>query len=203
MPKRSLRVLALASWLCLGLAPNVIATPFMFATGGYAEDFGLSGTTPDMYWIGNNLHSELAITRVLIELSTSAGGAFFDPAGSPFVVLGTDVVGFHGFFNLNGNQTLILDFTDFDPGETFIFGVETDDAGGGFTTGPNFAGALLTPTWGVSTVLTGSFVAHGIHSATAVAINPAPEPGTFGAVCLGLIVLSMGRSRSALARRRR
>ena len=36
--------------------------------------------------------------------------------------------------------------TDFQPGEVFRFGVETDDDGGGWTTGADFAGASLEAT---------------------------------------------------------
>ena len=49
MRTRSMRLLAFATLLSTGLASDVIAAPFLAATGVYTEDFGFTGTTPDTY----------------------------------------------------------------------------------------------------------------------------------------------------------
>ena len=67
MRTRAVHLLALATWLSLALAPEVMAGPYLAATGVYSEDFGFFGNTPDNYSIGNDLASELADRRANAE----------------------------------------------------------------------------------------------------------------------------------------
>lgn len=190
MPRTCILRPALVLAAALAIAAPASAL-FVGVNGTYEEDFGF-GATPDTYALSNDALSESTIVTVVIDLSTSVAAAVFDPAGSPFVVLGTDSVGFDGHFALTGTQTLTLTFTGFDPGETFIFGVETDDGNGLWTTGADFAGASLTAIWAVSEVVSGFFAETG--GATAVMsgsqLTPVPEPGSFATLGLGLTALA-------------
>jgi hypothetical protein len=61
----------------------------------------------------------------------------------------TTGVGFSGTFTLsNGNRAVRMNFTDFQPGETFTLNVDVDDAAGTTTTGADLAGAIVTVTSG-------------------------------------------------------
>jgi len=85
----------------------------------------------------------VGITRIRYDLSGS--DAFFDPGDAPFTVVNEGGTGFDGMFNAT-DTTLVLNFSDFDPGEMFVFSVDVDD-GFGFTFGFEFAGTLIEVTF--------------------------------------------------------
>lgn len=189
MTKIGLLVAALT--LMLGVAPEASAT-FIAASGTYHENLGSEAVADDLT-LSNDALSEADITMIVIDLSGSANNAVFDPAGSPFTVIGVDVTGFDGNFTLNGNQELTLVFNDFQAGETFSFGVDVDDVSGQ-TNGGEFAGATFTATFsGVGPNLLATYLDAGGNDATAAASLNTPEPATLSSICLGLIAIAAAR----------
>ncbi len=118
---------------------NTAATGFYLETGGGA-------TTPDNFSFTNT--GDDTITRIVFDLSTSSGGAVFDPVGVPFALSGANAVGFDGNFSVNANQAqLTVNFSNFTPGQSFNFTGDLDDTGG-YTTGAEVSGATITVTGG-------------------------------------------------------
>lgn len=191
------RLAAIFLGVCLALLPtSAMAISFGFSAS-YEEDGTTTGTNPDFYSFTNDVLSETQILEIVLDLS--GGLAVYDPIGAPFQLLGGDAVGFDGSFTTSGSTLLTLVFTDFDPGEIFLFGVETDDSGGGFTTGADFAGAVATVTWvnGIAPPSLAIFTVDPGNSDRAVASNftATPEPGTFVLLAMGLVGLSLTQRR--------
>lgn len=112
MSARSAWVLAILTGL-LAMAPpaHALQIDSTFTEGHGPPD----DSKPDSYEFVNDSPSEANIVQLVLDLGTSASGAFFDPADSPFTVVVAGGVGFDGNFNLVGNQFLTLNFTDFQP----------------------------------------------------------------------------------------
>jgi hypothetical protein len=183
----------------LGLPPSALAAP-VTVVATYRENFSLKGG--DLYTITNARSSATGITSIHYDLSGSQ--ASFDPDDFSFtVVAGGEGTGFTGSFDAAA-QMLTLSFTDFDPGETFAFRVDTDD-NLGFTFGFDFEDTILQVVFDAlaPSTGTGSFVSTGLRrlgSAITVVradVNAVPEPGTAGLLVLGLSGLLWSRRRRA------
>jgi dienelactone hydrolase len=150
------------------------------SASGFFLETGSSATTPDQFSFTNT--GEVAISRLVIDLSNGSGTPVFDPVDVPFSVTSTDNVGFSGNFALNG-AVLTLDFSGFDPGETFSLNGDLDDANGGFTTGAEVAGSVLTSIAAGSEDAVGTFIADSADANRANVVAgdgdqpPPPPPG--------------------------
>lgn len=193
------RAAVLSIIFCLAVPVDAMAITVGFS-GTYEEDQGSSGATPDLYSFTNDVLSEAEINVITLDLSGSA--AVFDEIGSAFQVLGGDAVGFTGAFTTAGNTLLTLLFTDFGAGETFLFGVETDDSNGGYTTGADFAGAVATVAFGgvIDPPSVAAFAADAGNGNLAytsfIGLVENPEPGTAVLLSLGLVGMGVARRRS-------
>lgn len=180
---------------------SALAAPVM-VVGTFQENFLAAS---DTFTITNAASSATGILTVRYNLAPSQ--ASFDPGDSPFAVVSGGGTGFTGMFmNVNAaGTTLTLNFTDFDPGETFSFRVDVDD-NIGFTLGFDFEDAILQVVFdaaGANTAMA-AFNATDLRrlgSATAtlradVNVN-VPEPGTAGLLLLGLTGLLGARRRRA------
>jgi hypothetical protein len=102
---------------------SALAAPVM-VVGTFQENF--LGGGGDTFTIMNAASSATGILTVRYNLAPSQQ-ASFDPGDDPFrVVSGGMATGFNGMFNAT-RTSLTLNFTDFDPGETFSFRVDVDD----------------------------------------------------------------------------
>ncbi|PHS32353.1 MAG: hypothetical protein COA95_03450 [Methylophaga sp.] len=135
----------------------------------------ISGTTfgtSNAFQFTNTSDASENITKLVWDLSPingffdSISGGTFGQNGSGLVLSGSsDSVG-HTFptnVSLDGTSLLTIDFTDFNAGKTFQFGVDTDlfsaiDANG--INGLGFIGALVTAYFSDNTVT------HGFYTAT-------------------------------------
>jgi hypothetical protein len=188
--------------LVLGFAaPDPANATSILEVAASFEEMGGFSSTPDLLSVGNDAASALAIEVIVFDLSGSSG-AVFDPGGAAWSVTSSDDVGLDtslgsAGFELIAPNLLRLVFSDFDPGETFEFGVDVDDTSG-YTTGANFAGATLAVTLGVGNLTyTGVFSADLSDSNRAVAaiseVAPLPEPATVTLLGLGLAMLAVAR----------
>jgi hypothetical protein len=145
------------------------------ATGTYREGGG-TATSADIFSFRNV--GTTNITSILVDLGPSANRAIFDTntsTGRRFSATTTGV-GFSGTFTLsNGNRAVRMNFTDFQPGETFTLNVDVDDATAGTaTTGAEMAGAIVTVTSGRGND-SGVFAAvPGVVNDAAVTVRDAP-----------------------------
>ncbi len=111
--------------------------------------------------------------------------------------------------DFNGWRTLELAFTDFDDGESLIFGQDTDGSIGttppafGETSGDAFAGILeLSVTLADNTSASAFFQVSGPNASTAVVVIPEPGTALLLAVALPLLLRRVrGRANPAHARR--
>lgn len=177
---------------------SALAAPVM-VVGTFQENF-LSPSF-DTFTITNASSSATGILTVRYNLAPSQ--ASFDPGDSPFAVISGGGTGFTGMFmNVNAaGTTLTLNFTDFDPGETFSFRVDVDD-NIGFTLGFDFEDAILQVVFDAAGSPTAMAAFNGtgrLGSATATlrADVNVPEPGTAGLLLLGLTGLLGARRRRA------
>jgi hypothetical protein len=182
--------------LAVVLLSSSIAIParaaFIGVAGTFTEETGSGG---DTFTVGNDALSEADLTMVAIDLSLSAENAYFDPAGSPFTVVGANDVGFDGNFSLTGTQLITLVFSDFQAGELFTFSIDIDDDFG-TTQGADFAGSTLTASFQGETQSPQAIYAEtGQFTAAAITAITTPEPGTLSSLSLGLIALGMARRR--------
>jgi hypothetical protein len=184
--------------LAVVLLSSSIAIParaaFIGVAGTFTEETGSGG---DTFTVGNDALSEADLTMVAIDLSLSAENAYFDPAGSPFTVVGANDVGFDGNFSLTGTQLITLVFSDFQAGELFTFSIDIDDDFG-TTQGVDFAGSTLTASFlGEETQSSPQaiYAETGQFTAAAITAITTPEPGTLSSLSLGLIALGMARRR--------
>jgi len=184
-----------------GLPRAASAAPVM-VTASYQENF-LGNGGGDLYTITNAGSSAAGILTVRYDLSASR--AFFDPADSPFTaVSGASATSFSGMFDAT-RRTLTLSFSDFDPGESFSFRVDTDDRLG-FTLGFDFEDAILRIAFdsNPSVSAMAAFRSNDLRRlGSAVAVVRADvnasvaEPGTAGLLLLGLAGLGWKRRRRA------
>ena len=158
--------------LSLGVTTEVSAA---FITSGAIGSFTETNTNDqsgDLFVITNTwgLGSEIRISSITFDLASNLA---FDPSdgsnpnpGSPFEVL-TSVPGGTVSSTLSDDLTLLtLNFTDFDPGETFEFAIDVDRTMGGGpgqkqVMGHAFAGTRFTVNFegpnGSSLTMTSSF----------------------------------------------
>ncbi len=119
------------------------------AAGASFHELGLS-TNGDAFTITNVSQLDANLFRAVIDTSSSDMNAFFHVYGagsSPFVAdsLSAAQTGFVGFRGgAEGSRQISLEFTDFDPGETFSFRIDVDNRTGWYTPGSAFAGTRLT-----------------------------------------------------------
>jgi len=189
----------LKAWLIVlgtGLASQTASAAFLSYTALFTEQKGPS-SRPDLLSLANDALSTENIEFATLDLSTSAGGAFFNLSAAPFSVVGPNDVGFDGTFALTGVDLLVLHFTDFQPGETFVFGVDVADIGGGNTKGTEFAGSLIDVDYfDVSPIVQAVYVSTGNQTAMAAA----PEPDSLLLTAFGLVALGLRRRPHARAR---
>lgn len=164
---------------------SALAAPVM-VVGTFQENFlGAS----DRFSITNVASSATGILTVRYNLAPSQ--ASFEPGDSPFSVISGGGTGFNGMFNAT-STSLTLNFTDFDPGETFSFRVDVDD-NIGFTFGFDFEDAILQVVFDAAAPNTAMAAFNGTDLrrlgsaiATVRADVNVPEPGTAGLLLLGL-----------------
>jgi hypothetical protein len=176
---------------------SALAAPVM-VVGTFQENF-LSPAS-DTFTIMNAGSSATGILTVRYNLAPSQ--ASFDPGDSPFAVISGGGTGFTGMFNATATS-LTLNFTDFDPGETFSFRVDVDD-NIGFTFGFDFEDSILQVVFdaaapnGAMAAFVGTDLRRlGSATATLRADVNVPEPGTAGLVLLGFAGLLGARRRRA------
>ncbi len=177
---------------------SALAAPVM-VVGTFQENF--LGGGGDVFTIMNAASSATGILTVSYNLAPSQ--ASFDSGDAPFTVLGGGGgTGFTGMFNATGTS-LTLNFTDFDPGETFSFRVDVDD-NIGFTFGFDFEDSILqvafdaaAPNGAMATFRGTDLRRLGSATATLRADVNVPEPGTAALLLLGLTGLLGVRRRRA------
>lgn len=191
----------LGSWLIAAgmLLPcsSALAAPVMVA-GTFQENF--LGGGGDVFTVMNAASSATGILTVRYNLAPSQ--ASFDPGDDPFTVVSGGGAGFTGMFNATATS-LTLNFTDFDPGETFSFRVDVDD-NIGFTFGFDFEDSILQVAFDAAAPNSAMAAFRGtdlrrLGSATVTVradVN-VPEPGTAGLLLLGLTGLLGARRRRA------
>jgi len=169
------------------------------------EEFGYGGSGGDRFVIQNTSVAEANITRIVIDTSTSSGNSYFDPAGTgsmPFEMSASVIAdtGFLGYSFLDENlQQLVLEFSDFNVGEEFVFEVDVDDTFGWFVTGNDFSGTLLKATFGTTdstaelfgafASATGSWSLAEIELQGQLTPSNNPEPSSIVLFCIGSLVL--------------
>jgi hypothetical protein len=186
--RREWQAVRLAAWLIAAVAlfapqPSFAAPVMITAT---FEEQLLGG---DRFTITNAGSSATGVLMVSFDLS--ATDVIFNGQFRVETMGGT---GFNGMFTAT-DTTLTLIFTNFDPGETFRFRVETDDDFG-LTSGNDFAGALLSVRFANATpsMAMAAFQQRSLLTARAIVnadVNVggggnAPEPGMAGLLLFGL-----------------
>lgn len=176
---------------------SALAAPVM-VVGTFQENFLAAS---DTFTITNAASSATGILTVRYNLAPSQ--ASFDPGDSPFAIVNAGGTGFTGMFLNPTRTTLTLNFTDFDPGETFSFRVDVDD-NIGFTFGFDFEDAILqvvfdaaAPNTAMAAFRAADLRRLGSATATVRADVNVPEPGTAGLLLLGLTGLLGARRRRA------
>ena len=202
--KKSLLVLALA---LLGFTGAAQATP---SASGLIID-GTTFATSNAFRFTNTSTAGEKIVALIWNL-TPIGG-FFDTTAdapgfspSPLALDGSSSVVGHTFPTdafLNGLSILTVNFTSFDVGDTFVFGVDTDffsaiDATG--ILGAGFIGATATAVFDNGAARTGTYTAtqvSGFGSEVNIVIpTQVPEPGSLALAGLALAGLASLRRRA-------
>jgi len=150
------------------------------------QEFGLS-SKGDVFTIANLSQGDAHLHRAIIDTKPSSADAFFHLSGMnsyPFIAdhESATETGFEGFGGVtNDSRRMVLEFTDFAPGETFSFQIDVDNRHSWYTSGSDFAGTTLNTvfTSGESmTELIGAFNAteDSWVSALAELYSPTPRP---------------------------
>jgi hypothetical protein len=154
------------------------------AAGASYQELGLSSQS-DVFTIANSSQSEAKLLRAVIDTRPSSADAYFHLAGiNSFSFLADNVsatkTGFTGFHGAtDDSRKLVLEFTDFAPGETFSFQIDVDNRNGWYTSGSDFSGATLSTLFnsrGSTTELFGAFKATETSWVSALAELYAPTP---------------------------
>ncbi len=195
---------------CAVLLPITARAESGFMNAGVQASFHEMGYASggDIFTLTNTSTENAGITRIVIDTDPSLARVFFNPTGqnsSPYQVdAGVAAeTGFLGFTNVDDNATqLILEFTDFNPGETFTFEVDIDDRFGWYVTGRDFSGTMLNAIFGTTESTAELFGAFEKGSNWSLAVvdlqGPAPihdfanpEPSSMVLLCIGASSLGL------------
>ncbi|QDT48477.1 hypothetical protein [Symmachiella dynata] len=156
------------------------------AAGASYQEFGLT-SRGDVFTIANLSQGDAHLQKAIIDTKSSSADAYFHLSGMssfPFMAEQESAAetGFTGFGGVtNDSRRMVLEFTDFAPGETFSFQIDVDNRHSWFTSGSDFAGTTLSTVFTSSdntTELIGAFNAteDSWVSALAELYSPTPRP---------------------------
>lgn len=166
--------------------PGLVTVPLPVAQVGeqnaIVAGFDNNDTLLNEFSLWFSMDSSSRIIRAVWDLATSRGNVYFDTcdaapgvaANFPFTPVNGGEVGLTTSFGpceLNGANSLSLEFTNFQSGRRFVFNIDTEDNTGEiFVTGANFAGSRIIVTIlanGVERTVTGVFENTGNFEAQA------------------------------------